>query len=513
MNEKECKIQLPFSVSADEIGLPTSGAIIDQAIFMRAGEAYPDLPTGQPGPVAKTDHFCLYGSIHPFDPTAQDIHFMVGLPVCWNGKAMQIGGGGLDGYVPLACGIGMSADLPGEMDAMGRGYAVFGSDSGHTLDQLFPVDCSWGLNEEMLENFGWKALKKTYDVAMCVINAWYGKKPEKVYFCGGSNGGREAFKILQQSPEDYDGAIILFPVIKFLTQMIAANETVKTLDRLGPDAVISDEDAMRIMKMVTDVLDGEDGLKDGIVSLTKLSAAQQTKVESVLSTFLNDKQLALLRVFSEDFVMPYPVNQGNGISNGFQVLMGADPRTQLGYAKHEKDNYVSAVAKNMVSCFVLKDPEADPLALDVEKDKDAILRAAEIIQADNPNMDAWFAKRGKIILLHGNLDPLVPMNGTIQYVKALESRYGAALKDHLAFYLVPGYGHGDGHFKMYAPLMEQLENWVEKDIRPGEILATDVNPATFGRTRPLYEYPYIPVYQGKGDPDKAESFGKKKLPE
>jgi len=189
------------------------------------------------------------------------------------------------------------------------------------------------------------------------------------------------------------------------------------------------------------------------------------------------------------------------------VLMGAEPRGQILGAKHEKDNYLSAVAKNMISCFVLKDPEADPLQLDFERDREAILRAAEIIQADDPDLDAWFARGGKMILLQGNLDPLVPMNSTIRYAEDLEKRYGPALKDHLAFYLIPGCGHGGGDaFHPYVPLMQHLEDWVEKGIRPGTILATDVNKATFGRTRPLYEYPFIPVYGGSGDPDRAESF-------
>lgn len=81
------------------------------------------------------------------------------------------------------------------------------------------------------------------------------------------------------------------------------------------------------------------------------------------------------------------------------------------------------------------------------------------------------------------------MDGTIRYVEALEKRYGSAVKDHVAFFLVPGYGHGDGPFKMYAPMMEYLENWAEKGVRPDELLVTDVNEATFGRTRPIYEYP------------------------
>ena len=512
MSKEKIRIRLPFEISREDIALETGGAVVEEAVFVRAGEAGPSYVVGQPAP-AKADHFCLLGRILPHDPAAQDIHFMIGLPLEWNGKAMQTGGGGLDGYLPSPTGIGLPADMPGEKDALGRGYAVFGSDSGHVLDRMAPVECDWALNDEMLENFGWKALKKVYDVAMKVITAWYGKRPDKVYFSGGSNGGREAFKILQKSPADYDGAIVLFPVIRFLIQMIAANETVKILDRLGPEADISMEDAVRVMTTATDILDEEDSLKDGIVTCRTPSKLQQYQIEEALRKFLNEKQLAFQHALAADFKMPYPVNNGSDTSFGFQVLMGAETRGQIMNARHEKDNYLSAVAKNMIACFVMKDANADPLKLDLEKDKEAILRAADIIEADDPDMDAWFARGGKMILIQGNMDPLVPMNGTINYVEELRKRYGLELDEHLAFYLVPGYGHGDGPFKMYAPLMEKLEDWVEKGKRPEEILATDVNPATFGRQRPLYEYPYIPYYKGSGDPYKAESFTRMKLTE
>ncbi len=512
MSEEKIRIQIPFEITREDIGLETGGAVVEEAVLVRAGEPGPGYVVGQSAPV-KTDHFCLLGRICPHDPAAQDIHFMIGLPLEWNGKAMQTGGGGLDGYLPSLTGIGLPADMPGEKDALGRGYAVFGSDSGHVLDRMVPVECDWALNEEMFENFGWKALKKVYDVAMKVIEAWYGKRPDKVYFSGGSNGGREAIKILQKSPEDYDGAIVLFPVIRFLIQMIAANETVKILDRLGPDADISMEDAVRVMNTVTDILDDEDGLKDGIVTCRTPSKLQQYQIDEALRKFLNEKQVAFLHALAADFKMPYALNNGSDTSFGFQVLMGAETRGQIMNAKHEKDNYLSAVAKNMISCFVMKDPEADPLKLDYEKDKEAILHAADIIQADDPNLDAWFEKGGKMILIQGNLDPMVPMNGTIDYVEELRKRYGQELDEHLVFYLVPGYGHGAGPFKMYAPLMEKLENWVEKGERPEVIEATDVNEATFGRKRPLYEYPYISVYKGSGDPNTAESFVGMKLTE
>ena len=511
MDEPGCRIRIPFEIGAEEIGPETGGAVIEQGFFVRTGENCPGVVGGQTVP-ARADHFCLLGRIRPHDPAAQDIHFVIGLPPEWNGKAMQTGGGGLDGYLPSTSCVGLHANLPGEMDAVGRGYAVFGSDSGHVLDPAAPVDCTWGLNEEMLENFGWKALKKVHDAALRVIEAWYGKLPERVYFSGGSNGGREALKILQKCPGDYDGAIVLFPVIRFLIQMIAANETVKVLDRLGPEADISMADAEKTMKVIRGILDGEDGLEDGIVSCRKPSADQERKIDEALGAFLNEKQIAFLHALAADFTMPYPVTPGGDMSFGFQVLMGADPRGQILNARHEKDNYLSAVAKNMISCFVMKDPEADPLQLDFERDREAILHAAEIIQADDPNLDAWFARGGKMILLHGNMDQMVPMNSTIRYVENLEKRYGPELKEHLVFYLVPGYGHGSPEtFHMNAPLMQALEDWVEKGIRPGPLLATDVRGGVSGRTRPLFEYPFVPVYKGSGDPDKAENFVPRKV--
>ena len=188
----------------------------------------------------------------------------------------------------------------------------------------------------MLENFGWKALQKVYDVAMKVIQAWYGKRPERIYFSGGSNGGREAIKILQRSPADYDGAIVLFPVIRFLIQMIAANETVKALDRLGPEADVTMEEAGRVMKVITGILDGEDGLEDGIISCIRPSKAQQQKIEDSLRAFLNEKQLAFLHALAADFSLPYSLNHGGDTSYGFQVLMGADLRGQILNAKHER---------------------------------------------------------------------------------------------------------------------------------------------------------------------------------
>lgn len=82
--------------------------------------------------------------------------------------------------------------------ALGRGYAVFGSDSGHVADPLHPGAFAW--NEEALANYAHDALKKTRDTAIELIRLRYGAAPERSYFAGGSTGGREALAVVQQWP-------------------------------------------------------------------------------------------------------------------------------------------------------------------------------------------------------------------------------------------------------------------------------------------------------------------------
>ena len=108
--------------------------------------------------------------------------------------------------------------------------------------------------------------------------------------------------------------------------MIAANETVKVLDRLGPDANVTMAEAKRIKDAVTEILDGEDGLKDGIVSCRTPSKAQQQKIEAALRTFLNEKQLDFLRALAADFALPYPLNHGSGTSyeDGATITLNAN---------------------------------------------------------------------------------------------------------------------------------------------------------------------------------------------
>lgn len=71
-------------IGSAQIGLPTRGAVVHSAHHVKgAGSGY-----------------CrVLGSIVSVDPAADPIRFEVNLPETWNGKAVQFGGGGFDGWL------------------------------------------------------------------------------------------------------------------------------------------------------------------------------------------------------------------------------------------------------------------------------------------------------------------------------------------------------------------------------------------------------------------------------
>jgi feruloyl esterase len=184
---------LAATVPADRIGEPVSAVVLDSLTWVAAAQ---NLPA----------HCLVNGRMQPVDTssTAQSIRFAVALPAAWNRRAIQQGGGGMNGTVPRVA----NADLQ-------RGYATYGSDSGHGND---PV---WALNDEAIRNLGYAQMKKTRDVAFVLIERAYGERPAFNYYVGGSQGGREGLTVAQRYPDDYDGVLATVPIVGFSSLMLA----------------------------------------------------------------------------------------------------------------------------------------------------------------------------------------------------------------------------------------------------------------------------------------------------
>jgi feruloyl esterase len=159
--------------------------------------------------------FCkVLGHIEPDDAKAPVIKFEVNLPVEWNGRSLQYGGGRFNGV--LITGLGLPPAYPYDKPSpLALGFVTCGTDSGHETKTGEPPQV-FALNDEACENFAYRSYKKVRDAAVALMTRAYGKPPEKMYFMGSSEGGREALTMAQRYPEDFDGIFARVPVINWV---------------------------------------------------------------------------------------------------------------------------------------------------------------------------------------------------------------------------------------------------------------------------------------------------------
>ena len=120
------------------------------------------------------------------DRAAEAIEFQLNLPLAWNRKALQYGGAGYNGTLVTAM-TPLRDAAPDDALPIARGYATFGTDSGHRQAGYAPNEIArFGLNDEMLANYGFAAYKKLRDVAVELTHGYYAQAPQRLYYFGGS---------------------------------------------------------------------------------------------------------------------------------------------------------------------------------------------------------------------------------------------------------------------------------------------------------------------------------------
>jgi hypothetical protein len=495
------------------IALPTAGAQIESATMVRA-----TAPGNQQG-----GEYCrITGRIKALKASTPDIRFDLNLPRRWNGRALQIGGGGYDGVVVSGTGV-----MPFSPDRapLAQGYATFGDDSGHVGDSSLAV---FGLVDEAVTNFGYAHLKKTHDAAVALIARTYGRPPQRMYFAGGSTGGREGYTVMQRFPDDYDGVIANSPALNFsgvrLIGVKLGHAEYATPGGFVPPLLLE-----RVYQRTLAACDRLDGAADGIVSDVAACRAHEAELVDALrcagatttsdDQCLTDPQLSTLLVMRDGLSLPYRLAWDVGGYRGYNVFQGTHLTGMLGLA-HQRERspvptffangYLFAQGDGYIRYFVARDADFDSLRFDPQhpgKYRAQLIALSQTIGAMNPDLSRYIAHGGKLITLQGLADEVISPNQTIAYHQALIDRFGAAQVDgFMRLYMVPGFQHGSGVFIPSVDLLGALDNWVTRGTAPETLTATDIAAATNGRSRPLCRYPLFPRYTGKGNVNQASSF-------
>ncbi|MGK9166650.1 tannase/feruloyl esterase family alpha/beta hydrolase [Inquilinus limosus] len=521
------------AVPPSAIGLPSGPAAIVSATFVPAA---PQSVSDGKTVLATPDYCKVLGAIAPVDPAAQPINFQVNLPIAWNGKALQYGGGGYNGT--LITGLAPLRDAaPGDPLPLTRGYATLGTDSGHQASAFAPDRIgAFGLNDEMLINYGYASYKKVRDVAVTVMRSFYRRGPSRLYYFGGSEGGREGLTMAQRFPADYDGVVSVVPVVQLsmLFQSYIPHQRPQLRSGwMGPDKVVT------LARFVSDACDALDGLADGVVN-NYLACPAHVDLQKLRcpdgadagSHCLSDAQIETVSAVHSPYTLPFSV--ANGLATYPQWLYGnettPDPRNATmtrwvtGTAAPTVAVDPSSAAQqwlygaNFVRFFVAKDPDFDPSRFDPKDFQSRLQQVSEIIDSSNPDLSAFFARGGKLIIRE-NLGDLAqsPLAG-INYFSAVIAKLGhETVETSARLYVSPASTHTgpavsvtDGTpVPTMVDLLDPLDRWVTAGEPPADALIqtvkTAVPPFDVLAARPMCRYPKYPRYVG-GDKLSAASY-------
>jgi Tannase and feruloyl esterase len=302
-------------IERQQIGLPSGEAKVESAQLVPSVAAN----AGTNGGAQSTmPAYCrLLGGIAPLDARAPVIKFQVNLPLNWNRKTLQYGGGGFNGV--LITGLAPLRDAPNAAPTpIAQGYVTFGTDSGHQANAYPPTEvAAWALNEEARINFAYASYKKVKDVAHALVADFYGYKPAKSYFFGGSEGGREGLTMAQRFPGDYDGIVSVVPVINYigLNHSFLRAQLLQMIDR--GEGWLPPRKLKTLAEAVSKACDALDGLEDGVIGnylacSTKFdpAALRCPSGRDFDDACLSDRQVEIVRAIYSKYRLIEPMVNG-----------------------------------------------------------------------------------------------------------------------------------------------------------------------------------------------------------
>ena len=535
------------SIPASEIGEPVGSV---KLYAPRWVEASGDTPA----------YGVVEGSVMPVDPGGWPINFRILLPAQWSRRAVQQGGGGMNGSITVR---------EGRNPMLARGFAIYGSDSGHQMSGMggfggaqkplatgpAPGD-EWALNDEAIRNLGYMQMKKTHDAAMVIIERVYGAKPAYNYYIGGSQGGREGLTVAQRYPGDYDGIVADVPIVNFSTLMLAPE-----LLRIKEKPLANWVTPAKINAIRAEFLrqcDDLDGLSDGIINnymearavfnindgygppdpwkaLRAPGGVDPDPEDNTVTARLTDGQIHTLEFTYSSYIFPKPL--ANDVKsfgmwlptitpNDFGTITGDRFKGQEGAGPDARVH--ASLGTLGVTGFLMKDINANPLDYDEQAMLERRLEISEWLDATNPDLSAFQKHGGKIIITIGTMDMIASSGAQLDYYQSLIDRMGQDAIDSFArLYVVPQAGHGlsgrsfnmngDGRpvevINIPPPgqndKIDMIIAWVENKKAPEKTLVVGIDGSLgVDRSVPGYllcSYPYFPKYLG-GPPEKASSW-------
>ncbi|MGI4878913.1 MAG: tannase/feruloyl esterase family alpha/beta hydrolase [Janthinobacterium lividum] len=472
---------------------------------------------------------------------APSISFRVDLPTgTWTQRYMQLGCGGLCGRLSLQVGVANGCPT---FEA--GGFVFASTDMGHEGQ-----DTAWGKDPQKRVDFAYRSLHLTALAAKALIRRFYGQAERFSYFNGCSDGGREALVMAQRFPDDFNGIIAGAAAMNFQVQNSLYHGW-QARSNTGADGkpILLAPRLPILHRAVVAACDTLDGQKDGLISAPSLCHFDPVAVQCEAGTSDTAQCLtaAEVEVARKFYAGPRDAQTGERLTVGAPQF-GSELAWAGVYVPQAAGQpiFSSTIAMQAMQHLIFENDAPATLA-DLQFTRatfDRLRPRHPLYDATNPDLSAFAARGGKLILWHGWADPQISPINTIAYHEAVRRQMGVAKADSFErLYLLPGVYHcSGGEGPSLIDLVTPIMAWVERGAAPDALLTrqdtsthangfgqpvaatrsaagapsaaapvvspnmTSARAPVLARSRPVYPYPYIAEYKGSGDPNAASSY-------
>ena len=404
----------------------------------------------------------------------------------WNGKFQAVGNGGWAGTISYAA----------MASALAEGYATASNDTGHVGgNAAFAIG-----HPEKLVDFAYRAMHEMTVQAKAMVKTYYGSPAKLSYYNGCSTGGRQGLIAAQKYPEDFD-AIVAGAPANNQTRMHAWDLSVSAPVLREPAAAMPPAKLAVLNRAVLKACDGADGVKDGFLneprackfdpSVLQCKGADGDDCLTAPQIATAKRMYAPAKTASGDIVFP---GKEPGSENGWNLMIS---------------NATAAPAISAGSFQVAhQNASWDAKTFDLDRDLKLVdEKVGSIVNAVDPDLKAFKARGGKLLMYHGWNDTAISPGNAIDYLTSVQKKMGGKQDDFVRLFMVPGMGHcSGGEGPSQVNWMAALERWREGNTAPDRINASRLAGNRVDMTRPLCPYPQVAVYKGVGSTNDADNF-------
>ncbi|PVH68008.1 putative feruloyl esterase B precursor [Cadophora sp. DSE1049] len=422
------------------------------------------------------------------------------LPVTanYNGRFMVVGDSGYAG----------SIDTTTMMTEFNLGYAVAGSDGGHSLAGNAAY-ASFLTDVAQLKAWIHNSIAMTTPTVRALASLYYGASPKYSYYHGCSTGGAQGYALASLYPDLFDGIYAGSPgnwyshlILSFLWN---------AMHNLRRDGFMSQDVLNFITKKVMGACDVLDGVKDNLVEnpseckfdITTLQCGSGQNATSSGTTVC----LTVAQVKAAQAVYNGPKNT----VTGKEVYPGLALGSEIAWLVQETILY-EEFSDLILEKAVFDDSNYNVSAFNFGSDVakvDSII--SPLIDVINPSLSLFEARGGKLITTQGWADPYNAPTWPIKFLEQIIAATNVTHEDSefIQVYMVPGGGHcGPTSVYPHVPgtydVLDVLVPWVEKGIVSTQMLSTGALDGT-NVTRKLCPYPQNAKYV-EGSTDDWSSY-------